>query len=168
MRILILLVFLVAAGGIFYFGTSVNTRKPASMADGAQAGDIKEFKRGLIKTLIIEQVSASESSVSIKMSPEICNQYQKFELVLVAEGFAINGDPVLMSVERSCLDLNAETGEMLWSIKASEQSPFIEEPISKWQIKALNIQGPQQTGISVTGYEFIAVLGTVPTIQFQF
>lgn len=165
MRILIGLISTLLIVGIFWFATGPS-RKPATFSTEISLGNIKDFKKSVIETLEIRKVSESEFSISLLFAPEICQEYQKFSLILQADGIALSGEPVQIELEKSCLDLNPETGEMIWLVNSDQRHPLIDTAIQNWHIKGLIIQSSQKPEIRISGYEFISVLGNPPEVQF--
>ncbi len=154
--------FLTTPGGL-------SARRPAQFIEGSSAlEDVKEFKRKVISTLKIEKTSAVAAKITVNLPAEICQQYQSFEIVLEAEGVALNGEPIRISKTKNCSDLDPETLEVTWQVALSDQPPLLDVQIQTWNIKSLSF-GPQPgvNPIKITGYEFIYVLGSPPAVHFN-
>jgi hypothetical protein len=150
-------------------GPRNEARRPSQFI-GSQSSvdDIKEFKRQVISSLQIQSVSADDTAVSMLLPAEICQHYKQFELTVEAEGLAVDGNPVRMTVSKDCLDLNAQTLRLIWHVRPRDLPPAMDIPVKTWNIKALTfIPQSEEQPIRITGYEFIFVLGSPAAIEFK-
>ncbi|MEZ0390844.1 MAG: hypothetical protein ACAH59_01420 [Pseudobdellovibrionaceae bacterium] len=142
-------------------------RQPAQFASEMPQAQFKEFKRHVIQTLKIEKISDSQSDISLRLPLEICQSYQKFRLLLEAEGFALNGKPVQVSLEKTCLDLDPQSFEIHWHFSQNQQSELLDEPVKTWVLKGLQfVDSDGSVQQRITGYEFISVWTSPPEIHF--
>lgn len=149
--------------------TDLSNRKPAQFSSGSSGlENIKEFKKKVISTLNIKKLSDGEAQITMTLPAELCQQYQRFDLSLEAEGIALNGEPVQITKSKTCTDLDSETLEMSWQVSLKDQPALVDVPVKNWNIKAL-LFVPQrdQKPLRITGYEFIYVLGVPASIQLK-
>ena len=144
-------------------------RRPAQVNESSvDFEDVKEFKRKIISTLKIEKRSSSESFVKIILPAEVCQKFQRFDLVLEAEGVALNGEPLQITESKTCLDLDSETLEMKWLISSKDQPQLVDTVVEVWNLKGLAfVPRGNQPPLRITGYEFIYVLGAPPSVQLK-
>lgn len=172
-RIKALLFFclLVAGAVIFFFNEKENKpllRWPAQFQKTSSAKDLKAFKRQLIQNLVVQKQSPRKTAIRVSIPDDICLEYQKFELVVEAEGVAVSGEPVQASITKSCQDLDPQSLEQEWVFSAAQRPENLDPSISKWNLKSLIFHPQQQDTkmIHVKGYEVISVLGAMPSVEF--
>lgn len=151
-----------------YWRSTQTHRGPAS-AD-VLVEDVKEFKLAVIKTLRIEG-----PSVSLQFSAKVCRSYPWVEMTLEVDGRSVNGEPVQMSLNRPCLDLNPSDNFLTWAFDiASPMSQLFKkryvqdfDKAENWFVREVRLHPlHEQTPIVISSYEIISVLGHPGRILF--
>ncbi len=169
--LILFLATFVATVGIYCLlaPNDLSNRKPAQFNKvSSSLENMKEFKRKVISTLKLEKLSGGEAQITMTLPAEVCQQYQRFDLNLEAEGIALNGEPVQIIKSKSCTDLDTETLEMSWQVSLKDQPALVDVMVETWNIKALSfIPQASQKPLRITGYEFIYVLGAPASVQLR-